>query len=154
MDDVKKILVVCRMVRFCSKVVHYGVSLASKYGSEVIVMNVIHDPFGIEGWSLPLPSLAEDYRRLFEKTKKELEEIIAREKTHGTPIRELIREGKPVDEILRVIREEKIDLLLLPAHEETRIERFIFGDDNQEIMHKMPCSIMLVKRGPDIHHSV
>jgi universal stress protein A len=154
MKDVKNILVVCGMVRFCSKVVHYGVSLSQKFGAELYVMDVIHDPFGTKGWSLPLPNLEADYRKLREKTGKELRAIIEREKKEGTVIHELVREGKPVDEITRVVREEDIDLLLLPAHEETRIERFFFGHDNEELIRRMPCSILLVKRGPDDHNAV
>ncbi len=154
MAEVRKILVVCGMARFCSKIVHYGVSLSQHYGAELLVMNVIHDPFGTQGWALPLPNLEKDYRNLHDKISKELSLIVQREKKEGTVIREIVREGKPVEEIIRLIREENVDLLILPAHEETRIERFFFGNDNEELIRRMPCSILLVKRGPDVHSAV
>jgi universal stress protein A len=149
MKDVKRILVICRMVTHCSEVVHYGVILARQFRAEIFVMNVIHDPFGIKGWNLPLPSLAEDYRKLLEKTRRDMHEIIAHEKQRGMAIRELVLEGKPVDEILKVIKEQNIDLMVLPAHEETRLEHFLFGRDNEELMRKMPCSILFVKSEPE-----
>ncbi len=148
MKNVKKILVICRMVTHCGEVVHYGAILARQFKAEIIVMNVIHDPFGTKGWNLPLPSLAEDYRKLLEKTRQDMHEIVAQEKEQGTAIRELVLEGKPVDEILRVIKEQNIDLMVLPAHEETRLEHFLFGRDNEELMRKMPCSILFVKSEP------
>jgi universal stress protein A len=148
MKGVKRILVICRMVTHCGEVVHYGAILARQFRAEVFVLNVIHDPFGIQGWNLPLPSLAEDYRKLLEKTRKDMHEIVTREKQTGLAIQELVLEGKPVDEILKVIKEQNIDLLVLPAHEETRLEHFLFGRDNEELMRKMPCSILFVKSEP------
>jgi nucleotide-binding universal stress UspA family protein len=38
----------------------------------------------------------------------------------------------------------------LRAHEEGRIERFLVGGSNDAIIRKMPCSILLVKKEPDI----
>ncbi len=149
MKNVKKILVICRIVSYCGEIVHYGVMLARQLRAELFVMNVIYNPFGIKGWNLPLPSLAEDYRKLIEKTGKDLHDIVALERQQGMIIRELIREGKPFDETLKVIWEEKIDLLVLPAHEETRLEHFFFSRDNEDLVRKMPCSILLVKSEPE-----
>ena len=149
MKGIKKILVICRMVTHCGEVIHYGAVLARQFRAEIFVMNVIHDPFGIKGWNLPLPSLAEDYRKLLEKTRRDMHDIVAQEKQQGMDIRELVLEGKPVDEILKVIKEQDIGLLVLPAHEETRLEHFLFGRDNEELMRKLPCSILFVKSEPE-----
>jgi universal stress protein A len=145
MKSVKKILIICRMVTHCGEVIHYGAILARQFRAEILVMNVIHDPFGIKGWNLPLPSLAEDYRKLLETTRRNMHEIVAQEKQQGTAIQELVLEGKPVDEILKVIKEQNIDLVILPAHEETRLEHFLFGRENEELLRNMPCSILFVK---------
>jgi len=60
-------------------------------------------------------------------------------------IHEWLREGKPVDEILKVVETENIDLLIMLAHHEGRLEHFLFGRTNEAIVRKMPCAIMLVK---------
>jgi hypothetical protein len=148
-EDIKRILVFCRMVGTCGKVVRSGAVLARRFGAELIVMTAIYDPFGIKGWNLPLPSLAEDYRKLVEKTKKDLHDIVIREGKQGIAVRELVKEGKPVVEIFKVIEEERIDLLVLPAHEETRLEHLFFGRDNDNLVRKMPCSILIVKHEPE-----
>ncbi len=149
MKNIKKVLVICRIVSYCGDIVHYGVRIARQFSAKLFVMNVVYNPFGIKGWNLPLPSLAEDYRKLIEKTSKDLHNIVALEKQQGMAIQELIREGKPLDEIMKVIREEKIDLLVLPAHEETRLEHFLFSRDNDDLIRKMPCSILLIKSEPE-----
>ena len=113
MEELKKILVVSTMTKYCEKAVRYGVSLSQKYGTELTVLHVVHDPIIFGGWNLPIPSLEADIKKTMEEAKKELDAIIRAEKKKGVTIKELVREGKPADEILRVVREEKIDLIIL-----------------------------------------
>jgi nucleotide-binding universal stress UspA family protein len=121
---------------------------ARLFNAKLHVLHVVHDPFGLEGWNLPMPSLAEEYQELMIKTREELDDQVQAVKEQGLPVREIIREGQPVHEIIKVILEEKIDLLVLPAHEESRLEHFLFGGDNEELIRTMPCSILLIKREP------
>ena len=85
-------------------------SLAKKYGATLTVIHVIHDPYGIEGWNLLLPSLERDYQNLLKKSRRQLDDIIADENESGMHIDALIREGEPTLEILAVVKEKKIDL--------------------------------------------
>lgn len=63
-------------------------------------------------------------------------------------VKELIKEGNPATEIFQVVADENIDLLILLTHEEGHIEHFLFGRSNDEVIRKMPCSILLVKKEP------
>jgi len=149
MAEIDRILVVSRSTRYCQKAVHYGISLARKYDAELFVLHVEHNPFGVKGWNLPMVSLEEDYKRLLQEAKKDLDRIIAREKTAGLPIRELVLVGEPTKEIIKVVEQENIDLLVLLAHEEWHLEHFLFGRTNRELVRKMPCPILLVKKEPE-----
>ncbi len=146
--DVKKsmkILVICRDTKFSQKAVDCGVSLARKYAASLTVLHVVHDPFGMEGWNLPFLAVEDDYKKVLEEAKSDLQRMIAAEKAKGLEIRELVREGEPAREILKVIEEERIDLLVMLGHEEGRLEHFLFGRSNDDLIRKMPCSILLVK---------
>ena len=74
--------------------------------------------------------------------------MIEAEKTKGLDVEALMKEGNPFDEIIKVVKEENIDLLIMLAHEEGHLEHFLFGRDNEDLIRKMPCSIMLVKKEP------
>lgn len=148
MEDYKRILVVSRMSAYCREAVHYGISLARKYNAELSILHVIHNPFGLEGWNLPMVSLEKEYQKIIDQTKADLDRIIREEKAKGLPIKELIKNGDPTEETLKVVKEEKIDLLILLAHEEWRLEHFLFGRSNEELLRKMPCSVLLVKKEP------
>ncbi len=145
MAKITKILVVCADTKFSQDAVHYGVDLAKDFGAELFVLHVVHDPFGMEGWNLPFLSVDEDYRRVLEEAKANLHKMIAAERAAGLQIREMIREGEPSRKILEIIREEKIDLVVLLGHKEGRLEHFLYGHCNENVIRKMPCSILLVK---------
>ena len=149
MEEIKRILVVSTMTKYCEKAVRYGVSLCQKYGSELTVLHVVHDPIIFWGWNLPIPSLEAELKKTMDEAKKELDAVIRAEKKKGVTIKELVLEGKPADEILRVVSEEKIDLIILLAHQEGHLEHFLFGRTNEEIVRRMPCSVLLLKKEPE-----
>jgi nucleotide-binding universal stress UspA family protein len=84
-----------------------------------------------------------------ERIQAELDNIISDETKRGVKIKKIIKEGDPIEEIMKVIGEEKIDLVISRAHEEGRIERLLVGGSNDALIRKMPCSILLVKKEPD-----
>ena len=148
MNEYKRILVVSRMIQSCRKAIQFGVSLAQKYGAELYVIHSIYNPFGLKGWSVGTSQLAMEYQKRLVDTKRKLSALVEAEKTKGMSIKELVREGEPTGEILKTIEQEKIDLLVMLAHEEGRMEDLFFNRSNDELVRKMPCSIMLVKKEP------
>ena len=146
MAEFDRILVVSRSTLYCQKAVRYGASLARQYNAELFVLHVEHNPFGVVGWNLPIVSLEEDYKKLLQEAKKNLDKIIAREITNGLPIQEFVVAGEPTEEVIKVVERENIDLVVLLAHEEWHMEHFLFGRTNRELVRKMPCSILLVKK--------
>jgi nucleotide-binding universal stress UspA family protein len=148
MEDIKRILVVSRSTKYCRKAVHYGVSLSQKYGAELYIIHVIHEPLIFGGWNLPIPSLEEEYRKMLKEAKVDLNAIIQKEKKKGVKIKEMIKEGKPSEVILNAVKEENIDIIML-SHEEGRLEHFLFGRSNEKIIREMPCSILLVEEEPE-----
>jgi nucleotide-binding universal stress UspA family protein len=149
MEDVKRILVVSRDTQYDKKAVHYGFSLARQYKAKLYVIHTINNPFSLEGWNLPIPSLAKEYKRLILDTRKELAAMINSERKKGMKVKQLVKEGDPQKEIFDTIKAEKIDLIIMLAHEEGHLEHFLFGRSNEEIIRKMPCSVLLVKKEPE-----
>ena len=144
MEDIRRILAVSWMTQYCQRTVHHAVSLAAKYRAKLSVIHVI-DTSSLQGWNLPGMSQVEERRKDSERIEAELDTIIGGETKRGGKIKKIIKEGDPVEEILKVIGEEKIDLVIMRAHEEGRIERLLVGSSNDAIIRKMPCSIFLVK---------
>ena len=148
MENIRRILAVSWMTQYCQRTIHYAVSLAAKYGAELSVIQVI-DTLWSQGWNLPTMSQDEARGKEMERIQAELDNIIGSETKEGVKIKKIIKEGDPVEEIMKVTEEEKIDLIIMRAHEEGRIERLLVGGSNDALIRKMPCSILLVKKEPD-----
>lgn len=148
MKEYKRILVVSRMIQSSRKAIQYGVSLARKYEAQLYVLHCVYNPFGLKGWSMGTLSLEKEYENILLKAKRKLSELVGSENAKGLAIKELLRTGEPIEEILKTIQEEKIDLLIMLAHEEGHLEDLLFNRSNDELVRKMPCSIMLVKKEP------
>ena len=148
MNEYKRILVVARMIQTCRIAIQHGVSLAEKYGAELYVIHSVYNPFGPKEWGFNTRALAEEYEKSIVDIKRKLAGLVDAEKTKGMRIKELVREGEPTGEILKTIEQEHIDLLVMLAHEEGRLEDLFFNKSNDELVRRMPCSIMLVKKEP------
>ena len=151
MNGIKRILVVSRSTKDCKKAVHYGISLAKQNKAKLYVLHVFDDPFGLEAWSLPVVSWKEiqkEYKKMQEKARADLDKIIKVEQSAGIPIEVSLEDGDPDEKILHFVEENKIDLLIMLAHEEGRLEHLLFGRSTDRIIRKLPCSLMLVKQEP------
>ena len=142
MENIKRILVVSRDTKYCKTAVHYGFSIANTFGAELYVLHVVDDSIGLEGFKVG------EHQKDLLKTREELSLTIAAENDKGLNVKELMKEGNPATAILQVVNDEHIDLIILLAHEEGHLEHFFFGRSNDEIIRKMPCSILMVKKEP------
>jgi len=147
MESVKRILVVSRMTMFSRKAIRYGISLASKYGAELFVAHVVDESNLFDEWfPVSIKKSAEELRK---NAKKEIDRIINSERESGVYIKELFPEGDSYKEIMKIVKEKNIDFLILPTHEEGRIEHYLFSHINDKIIREMPCSVLLVKCEPE-----
>ncbi|GFO59975.1 hypothetical protein GMST_23000 [Geomonas silvestris] len=151
MEQIKHILVVSRLSQYCRDAVGIGISLAKKYGSQITVLHLVSNPVTMEALNAPLPfpdSRHKTYASVQDEAREELDQLLKREMNAGLPLKVLVKDGRPIDEIVKVVNDEKIDLMVLLAHEEGRLEHLLFGRDNDAVIRRMPCSILLVKREP------
>jgi universal stress protein A len=145
MKSIKKILVVSRSTRQCQEAVETGIALARQFGASLLLLHVIHDPFSLDGWNLPIPNFHEELEKMKAKARKALGRMVADQQANGLKVVEEVREGRPDEEILHTIQREKIDLLIMAAHPEGRLEHFLFGRTNDIILRKIPCAVLLVR---------
>jgi nucleotide-binding universal stress UspA family protein len=151
MEEFKNILVVVKSTKDCGKALHHGILLARSFQAKLYVMNLMHDPFGLEHWQLALPSLKaikEEYATMQVKAKTDLDRMISAEKAKGLPIEVEVAKKDPLKEIERSVENHAIDLLIMTAHAEGHLEQMLFGRLNEEIHRRLPCTTMFVKKEP------
>ncbi|HJV67171.1 MAG TPA: universal stress protein [Geomonas sp.] len=147
----KRILAISRISEDCRDIVHNAIALAKGMGAELQVLHLISNPVDQEALNAPVPfpdGRHKTYMSIQEETKEELDKILKKELKSGFPIKLIIKDGDPVEDVINVVREQRIDLLLILSHEEGRLEHMLFGQENDAIIRRMPCSILLVKNEP------
>jgi nucleotide-binding universal stress UspA family protein len=145
MSTFKNILVVCRSTRHCINVLRKGISLARAFDAKLYILHILYDPFNVDGWHLSAAAIEDEYKIIAAKTREELDRMVQTEKADGLVITEWIKNGYPADEIQKVVESEHVDLILMPAHKEGRLEHFLFGKTNDAIIRRLPATLMLVK---------
>lgn len=151
METIKRILVISRMNPYSRKTIGVGVSIASKFNARLLVQHIVSNPVNLMALNTSelFPEVqVSEYFNSQQTVRKQLASIIQQEQRQGFPIQELVSERDSVEDILKLVKDEQIDLLLMSAHEEGRIEHALFGGEDDAIIRMMPCSILLVKIEP------
>ncbi len=135
----------------CRTAVHYGLALARKYQAQLQVLHLVSNPFDTKAVNAPglfTKEEVKNYPNIQREAKEELDKVLQKEIRDGFPIKVMISDQEPVEEIARVVKAEKIDLIVMLAHEEGRLEHALFGGEKDALSRTMPCSILLVKKEP------
>lgn len=156
MKEIRRILVVSRSTRYCRFAVDCGITLARQLGAELSVMHLVTNPTDPEAFkpqdlfmSYHIQNTTiRDYADILGEAKRAIDNIISRETQAGFPIKSVVKDGKPADEVEEAVKEGQIDLLVMVAHDEEQPEHLFFGGDNDTIIRRLPCSILLVKKEP------
>lgn len=144
----KKILVTTDFSGDSDHAVNVAGDIAKKYGSEMYLMHVLNniDPMIAEyGMALSPDSIKAAEKRLKEITTEKLNKEIAKAAPKaGITVKEVIRFGNAIDEIIKEVDEKKIDLLVIAPHKHKAWTVF-FSHLSDELVHKSLCKILLVK---------
>lgn len=78
---------------------------------------------------------------------EELAHVSARLAKEGIRYRidDLMQGDKPVDDLLRVARDENVDLLVIGLRRRTAVGKLVLGSTAQEILLKAECPVLAVK---------
>lgn len=63
----------------------------------------------------------------------------------GVQYRRVIRQGKPTDEILRMVEKVDADLLIMGTHGTGGLREILLGSVTAKVLRQMPCSMLTVR---------
>ena len=152
MEKIKRILVVNRTREYAADEVKYARSLAELHGGEVILLHLLTHPVDVEALNAPLPYKDDKPTRttgIQDEAREALGQTLRKEIGSSAAVKIIVKSGDADDEIMRVVKEEKISLIMLTAHQQGRLEHALFGKENDKLIRNMPCSILLVKKEPE-----
>lgn len=145
MEMFNNILVVSRSTKKCIKVLQTGIAFARRFNAKLHLLHIVSDPINVTDWNLMAPSFDREYEIMVAEARRELDQLVKDEKAEGLVISEWVKGGDPITDIRNVVKNEKVDLILMRAHKQGRLEHAFFGRTNDAIIRRLPATIMLVE---------
>ncbi|OHB39259.1 MAG: hypothetical protein A3C38_06425 [Planctomycetes bacterium RIFCSPHIGHO2_02_FULL_50_42] len=145
MVNIKKILCPVDYSVCSSEAMKYAAHIAAEDDAKVYLMHVIDiRSFGHESpldTEIPKPS-----PETLERIRKELAEDLVHEKDgKRVAVEAIVVVGKPIEEILKVAKEKKIDLIVMGTHGRTGIPHVVIGSVAENVVRKASCPVLTVR---------
>lgn len=146
MDEIKKIMVAVGFSDYTKGIFNYSDKLAQKLGAELIIANIINsrDVEAVTaitnmGYDLDparyIKELREERRNAFEETVKNA--ALSRDS-----IKLILQVGSPIDELLKIIVKEKVDLVVMGVKGRTDLEHIFIGSVAEKMFRRSPVTVV------------
>jgi universal stress protein A len=149
MKAIKRILVATDFSD-CSRVaVDYAVNFAERLGADVHIVHVFERPVYFEvgvAHSLQLRHNVDEWMRdLKQDAAKQLDALAAEVRGKKPGTQTSLREGLPVDELLKAATEISADLIVLGTHGRTGLPHVVLGSVAERVVRGAPCPVLTVR---------
>jgi nucleotide-binding universal stress UspA family protein len=142
--NLKRILVPTDFSESARHALLYGTSFAREYEGELILLHVVENlTVGYASDLFPVP-MAEVFDEISGYAKAELGKLGAEVREKGIRVREMVVQGKPSAEIVRVAREETADMIVLGTHGKGMLDKALFGSTAERVIRRAPCPVLTV----------
>lgn len=124
-----------------------AVPLARQNGAQLMLLNVVEaNPYatGMEGAVLVVPDAD-----LVRSAEAELPRIARRLVPKTVKATTLVAKGRPADVIVTVAEEKGIDLIVLPTHGHTGLERLLLGSTAELVVRHAKCPVLVLRSPRD-----
>jgi nucleotide-binding universal stress UspA family protein len=129
----------------------HALALAKALGGELTLLNVINsrgleqiERLGAQGFGIS----KEQYIDTIQKERSAEFEKVYLPRTEGVPCRVMFRVGLPWEQIVKTIRQEKTDLVVMGTKGRSNLAGALFGSTADKVFRHAPCPVVSV-RGPE-----
>ena len=143
----KKILVPTDFSDDSDEALKQALELAKQYNSKVYLLHVVEPVTQCAGdYCLDTANLkqieASDIKHSENMMQRKLEKYRG---IQGVEVISDIREGDPVDEIIKEQEERGVDLIVMPSHGKTNFLKRLMGSISEKIMEEAKSPVLLVR---------
>lgn len=121
-----------------------AVSLANEYGAELTLLHVLNYPYPYVDALGPSFDVQAYYDEMESEAIRRLEDLVDEDDRRFATIRPEVHRGTPHVEVVGFAEEEEVDLVVLPTHGRTGIDRFLFGSVAEKVVRLAPCPVLTV----------
>ncbi len=145
MIKLKRILVPTDFSESARHALTYGISFAREYEAELILLHVVETmAVGYASDLFPVP-MAEVFEEIAGYARGELSKLAGEAREKVSSVRELLVQGKPSAEIVRVARDETVDMIVLGTHGKGLLDKALFGSTTERVVRNGPCPVLTTR---------
>ncbi len=139
MNPIRKVLVPIDFSDASKRALDYGLNVAREFDGELVLLHV--SPKYLDSrYTMFIPAVEEEFRHL-KDAERDMSALIP-EEGRNLQVRILATEGRPEEEILKLVDEEAIDLVVMGGHGRRRFKRWFLGSVTEHILRKIPVPVM------------
>jgi len=145
MIKLKKVLVPTDFSESARHALTYGISFAREYEAELTLLHVVENlTVGYASDLFPVP-MAEVFQEISGYARAELAKLGTEARAKNIAVEEVVVQGKPSAEIMRVARETAVDMIVLGTHGKGMLDQALFGSTTERVVRRAPCPVLTVR---------
>jgi nucleotide-binding universal stress UspA family protein len=146
MGQIKKILVAMASTEYCRGIFDYSATLARALDAELVIASIINSrdidavrQVAAMGYAVD----GENYVAGIKETRKQDIDAILDDTTFPRErIRTLIKVGNPVDELLKIMIRESVDMVVMGLKGRTDLEHILMGSVAEKMFRRSPVTVV------------
>ena len=144
MKEIKKILFPIDLSETSEKIVPYVTTMAEKFDAQIHLLFVVRILSYFVSIYVPHPSIDQFENQIGEGAKKRLKEFKEEHFSKFNVIEPVVISGDASEEILKYIKTENIDLLIMGTHGRKGLDKVIFGSVADRVSKLATVPVLLI----------
>lgn len=140
----KKILFPVDLSESSPKMVPFVTTMAEKFDSNIHILFVARAFQYFTSIYVPHPSIDIFENEIFEGAQKSLQEFTVKYFKDTGRVKTDVVKGDAAEEIIKYIKKEGIDLIIIGTHGRKGLDKIIFGSVAEQVSKTSPVPVMLV----------
>jgi nucleotide-binding universal stress UspA family protein len=149
MVSFKKILVPTDFSDHSEHALRYANAFAKLSGGTIDCVHVVDTTFlgdvGHAGAYVTTGDIERSVESMKAQAEKELRHFVRKEKLLGTEVKPHLRQGHAAEEIVAVADEISADLIVIPTHGRSGLDRLVFGGTCDKVLRSAKVPVLVVK---------
>ena len=149
MNKPQKIMVALAFSEFSEMIFNYAAGLAGDLGARLVAVHIIDlryvEAIGqVESMGYQISS--EDFVKGFLDERTALLDEMARKASFPKDrLTKIVKVGHPVDQLLKIIRQEKVDMVVVGTRSHSAMPHILVGSVAEKVFHHSPVPVVSVR---------
>jgi nucleotide-binding universal stress UspA family protein len=144
MKQVKKILFPIDFAENYDTLLPWVSTFVEKFGATLYVVFVTQDLASYNTFYVPHGNIQSFQEEALEAAKKRMAAAVAENFKKFSSLETRVLMGKPAEKILDLVKNEKIDLIVMGAHGRKGLEKVLFGSVADRVVTAATCPVVTI----------